>query len=109
MIREVKFDAGPIQAGEKRPLQAWADTRMSLEIKCFTNTPPPPGYKGCPSCGVINIDSGKVTYVTADRRTFEQAGGGQLDVTLEDQSGDRREYQLSVIAIGRGAPRPAEA
>jgi hypothetical protein len=103
MIREVLFDVSPIQAGEQRSLQAWADTPLSVEIKCFTSIPPPPGYKGCPSCGVIEIESGEKTYVTADRRTFERASGGQLDVTLKDQTGDRREYQLKVIARERGS------
>jgi hypothetical protein len=108
MIHRVLFDDGPIQPGEQRSLQAWADTTMTVAIKCFTNTPPPPGYKPCPSCGVIKLESGAETYITADLRTFERArGSGELHVTLEDNTGDRREYQLNVLTLDEPEPFPA--
>src|SRR5713101_6052827 len=94
MIREVLFDDRPIQPGERRPLQAWADTPMFVEIKCFTNTPPPPGYKACPSCGKIELESGQQIYVTADLGIFSRSVGGELHVLLKDQTGDSRTYNL---------------
>jgi len=111
MIREVRFDTRPIHPGEKRPLQAWADTSMSVAIKCFVKSPPPPGYRPCPACGVITLESGETTYVEADRATFEKAKeDSRLDVTLKDQTGDQRDYQLRVV-VERQAPEsePVEA
>src|SRR5712664_3158052 len=96
MINEVFFDDGPIQPGESRPLLAWATTPMVVEIKCFTNTPPPPGYKACPSCGRIDLESGQQIQVTADLGIFSQAVGGELHVFLKDRTGDSRSYTLQV-------------
>jgi hypothetical protein len=104
----VLFDDGPIQPGERRSLQAWADTVMTVAIKCFTNDPPPPGYKACPSCGVIKLESGAQIYITADRGVFQRAGrGAELHVSLEDLTGDRRDYRLNVL--GREEPEPFAA
>ena len=109
MIRDVKFDTSPIHPGEKRPLQAWADTRMTVAIKCFTKAPPPPGYKACPSCGEIKMDSGETTYVEAHYGTFERAKDGRLDVKIRDLTGDERAYHLRVLEIEEEAPRSMEA
>lgn len=103
MIHKVLFDVGPMRPGEQRSLQAWADSRMFVEIHCFTSKPPPPGYKACAACGTIALESGEETTVTADRRTFERAAGrSELHVNLEDLSGDRREYRLSVLTREEG-------
>jgi hypothetical protein len=110
MIHEVLFDAGPIRPGEQRSLQAWGDSRMFVEIKCFTNSPPPPGYKACAACGTIPLESGEKTTVTADRRTFELATGrSELHVNLEDLTGDRREYKLRVLTHEEGQSFAAAA
>lgn len=108
MIREVIFDDGPIQPGERRPLRAWADTPMAIAIRCFTDQPPPPGYKPCQSCGVIELRSGEQTYITADRRFFERVKG-ELHISIKDHTGDHREFRLDVLTIDLPEPEPFEA
>ena len=100
MISEVIFDESPIQSGDKRSFRAFADAPMTVQIKCFTNAPPPPGYKACPSCGTIALQSGAAIDITADQTTFDQAGGGELHVTVKDATGDTRDYRLTVVDRG---------
>lgn len=109
MITKVDLDSGPIAPGERRPITAWADTSLRVGIKCFTNTPPPPGYRPCAACGTIDIQSGETTYVTADRALFIESGGGYVEVILEDQKGDRRDYRLAVLSSGTSRSFAAEA
>jgi hypothetical protein len=95
VIERVDFDESPINAGDQRALTAWSDTPMTVAIKCFTDEPPPPGYKACSACGTIPVKSGVTIYITADRGTFEQAGG-VLELYLTDAAGDSRTLTADV-------------
>jgi hypothetical protein len=103
MITNVEFDDRPIRPGDMRRLTAWSNAEMSVAIYCFTDEPPPPGYRPCASCGTIPVKSGIGINVTCDRRTFERGGGGILEVKLTDTAGDKREYNLSVLAHAEDA------
>jgi hypothetical protein len=77
-----------------------------VEIRCFTKTPPPPGYRPCASCGRIDLESGQQIYVTADLGLFSRTVGGELHVFLKDETGDSRSYQLGVEQTLEPEPEP---
>jgi hypothetical protein len=102
VIERVDFDEGPIHPGEQRALTAWSDSPMTVAIKCFTDKPPPPGYKTCAACGTIPVKSGKTIYITADQETFEIFGGA-LELVLTDATGDSRKIIARVRAREEGS------
>lgn len=108
MIRDVKFDESPIEAGKRRALQAWSDKDLSVAIRCFTKDPPPPDYKSCPACGVIRAQSGEIVYIVADENVFLEPGG-RVEVVVRDESGDERQFRLTVRALARKANPTAAA
>ena len=101
MIERVLFNNSPIYPGETRPLTAFSNLPLFVEVKCFTDTPPPPGYKACASCGVINARRGEEVEITADPVALQS--GGRLDVIVRDQSGDERIFKLTVRTRQTGA------
>lgn len=95
MIERIEFDERPMLPGAERTLRAWATSKLSVDINCFTQSPPPPGYKPCPSCGTIRINSGEAVRIVADRATFRRFSG-YLQVTVRDLEGDEKIFQLTV-------------
>jgi hypothetical protein len=42
VIQSVNFDTSPIHAGDSRPLTAFANSPLTIVVKCYLTTPPPP-------------------------------------------------------------------
>ena len=100
MIREVDFLITPMEPGESRNLRVYAESPISVAIRCFVSNPPPPGYRACAECGNFTISSGETLEVSASRRAFAQ--GGQLEIVIVDAEGDQRSFLLSVESEARG-------
>lgn len=96
MITSIAFDDRPIHIGEQRPIRAWGDEPITIEIKCFTSAPPPPGFKPCPECGTFHIISGEEIYVIPSPSVFT-GNQGTLNVTVRDRTGDERQFILAVL------------
>lgn len=96
MIRNVDMVRSPIGPGERRKIRVDADGPVQIAINCFTDKPPPPGYKPCDACGTINIQSGEVATVTADQRFFS-TNQGYLVIDVKDLS-DGDTYRIRISA-----------
>jgi len=110
MITDVVLDRRRLRAGETRYLQAYGDDPLVVEIHCFAQKPPPPGYKPCKECGSFRVGSGEAVAVTANARVFS-AHGGRLMVSVRDARGDTKEIRLTVSSLDadRGTPALAGA
>lgn len=96
MIRTIDFDRRPIKVGEWRPLTPQGDGPFVVEIKCFVDNPPPPGYKACDECGKFEIENNETIQITPSPSIFSQSPG-RLDITVRDRTGDQREFSLMVF------------
>lgn len=110
MITDIVLDRSALKAGETRYLQAYGEEPLTVDIHCFAQKPPPPGYKPCKECGAFKIRSGQALAVTATSRVFADHGG-RLEITIRDNQGDVREIRLVVVSreADHGAPAPAAA
>jgi hypothetical protein len=88
-----------MEIGEQRLLFAQSDTIVSVEIKCFVQNPPPPGYKPCPSCGTLEAKPGRPVSITASAEVFS-ISRGTLEIRVRDESGDERHFSVPIIRRG---------
>lgn len=110
MITDIVLDRGSLRAGETRYLQVYGAEPLEVAIHCFTQKPPPPGYKPCKECGAFKIRAGQALAVTANARVFADHGGW-LAISIRDNEGDAREIRLTVASreSDRGTPALAGA
>src|ERR1041385_8354306 len=97
---QVSFSTEPIAVGEARVLRVDGQEPISLNIKCFVNKPPPPGFKPCPECGSVIIKSGEARLITVPKKAFAQ-GGGSLVIVVKDRTGETASFKLEVMNWGR--------
>jgi hypothetical protein len=95
MIRHIDLLTTPMKPGEIRDLTIWGDEPHAIAIKCFLWTPPPPGFKECPTCGEFNTTNGVSIKIAASENLFVNVGG-QLRISITDSAGDRRELDIDV-------------
>ncbi|HYR77560.1 MAG TPA: hypothetical protein VEM96_17220 [Pyrinomonadaceae bacterium] len=98
MISRIDFDKRPFSPGETRPIAIEGSAPIGVRVSCFIFKPPPPDYKPCDACGVLNLNSGEVAQIRADRRTFAEKGG-ELHLEIIDADGDGREIRVKVAAF----------
>jgi hypothetical protein len=84
--------------GEERELVVLADAPITVAILCFLTTPPPPGFKPCQECGTFPLTIGQPFIVRAPRDLFHQVGG-ELRVTVREETGDERSFTIAVAPI----------
>jgi len=98
LIIDINFDSRPIEPGESRPLYAISDAgSIYVAIRCFREPPHPPQLTQCQECGSYKLAPGEHFVVTASHQTFADHRG-YLSVIVSDESGDKREFTLSVEA-----------
>jgi hypothetical protein len=103
MIRAVDFALGPLRVGEARTLRIDGAEPHTVEIHCFVNEPPPPGYRPCPECGTLDlILNGQPVEVHASATVFAKATG-HVRVTITDSDNDQRVIILKVLTRDTGA------
>jgi len=106
---DIEFSTEPIAAGEARPFRAHGVAPITVQIKCFANKPPPPGFKPCPECGTFKMKSGESQLIRVSETTFS-IGGGSLEIVAKDSSGAIARFSLEVVGWGKpgaGQPPPA--
>jgi hypothetical protein len=99
MIKNIEFDDRPMEVGEQRLLYAESDYKVAVEIKCFVQNPPPPGYKPCPSCGILDQKPGQPLVITASAELFS-VSPGSLEITVRDGSGDEKHFSVAIVRTG---------
>jgi hypothetical protein len=98
-----------MQPGETRSLLIEASEPSSVEIRCFVEKPPPPGYRGCPECGTLKkIANNREVSITASRQIFGRSAG-YLELTIIDATEDRRVIRLAVERDTDAEPGIAKA
>src|SRR5450830_383725 len=97
MIDRIEFLEEPLEAGESRDLLVWGRDPLEVEIECFVEKPPPPGFRGCPECGSFPLTSGEALAITASPTVFAD-GTGTLMITIRDADNDKRLIRLHVIS-----------
>jgi hypothetical protein len=95
MIRNIEFDLSPIDAGATRDMVVRGRGPFVIELKCFVQNPPPPGYKPCRECGTIRAQDGESVLIKASAKSF--ASGGTLSMTVTDRDGDARDLNITVL------------
>ena len=105
MIRAIDFPSEVLRAGEPYTLRIVAPDPITVEIRCFVETPPPKGYRPCPECGSIHARSGQVLHLRVSEVSFHSSGGA-LEIFIQDADGDSRRIRLQVSGRGedRGTP-----
>ena len=101
MIQDIEFDLSPIGAGATRDMVVRGGGPFDIELKCFVQNPPPPGYKPCRECGTIRAHDGETVQIKASADRF--ASGGTLSVTVTDQDGDARDLHITVLGRTAGS------
>lgn len=64
---------------------------ITIEIKCFVTTPPPPGYKPCPECGTFITSSGHRRLLPHTITDFHESDS--LHIMIKD--GDDEVVEIS--------------
>jgi hypothetical protein len=95
MIYNVDFDSAPLTPGESRTMRINSSTPLTVEIKCFVRSPPPPGFKPCAACGSFSRESGENFVIVADQRLF-RSFAGELEIYIKDETGDSRQISIPV-------------
>ena len=112
MISNIEFPTETARPGEIRRLVVEGKSPIGVKIKCFTDRPPPPGYKACPECGQISIRSGQAHLLTVPRDAFATRGG-ELHLFIADADGDTHVLRIKVDRYDRGIanenPQPLTA
>ena len=84
-----------VHAGGRIVVSITSDSPLTVEIRCFTRKPPPPGFKGCPECGSFDVAQGsRDMVVTADAAVFRS--GGELHISALNRRLERREVVVNV-------------
>jgi hypothetical protein len=96
MIDTFEYPQYELRPGDSYELRVVAPEPISVEIKCFKSSPPPPGYRSCKECGSFRVRSGESLSLFVSRAAFKEVTGG-IDVTVEDSTGDSRHVRLSVV------------
>ena len=98
----VMINTSPMIAGETRSLRVdGAIDPIKVEIRCFTTTPPPAGFKPCPECGSYTIQSGQDFDFSASASTFgwSSSQGDELEVLVRDATGNSQFFKIQVGII----------
>jgi len=105
MIKDIVYPTAALRAGDAYTLRIVAPEPVTVQIKCFTKEPPPPGFRPCPECGSFRARSGEVLKLSVSDSNF-RAAGGAIEVFVEDGEGDSRRLSLKVLGLeeNRGTP-----
>ena len=95
MILYANLLTTPMQPGEVRYLSARGDEQLTVEIKCFLLSPPPPSFRSCSACGTFPANNDQAVKVEAEETLFRQVGGS-LNVHVSDRLGDIRTFTIQV-------------
>lgn len=93
---DIEFSTEPISAGSVRPIRIAGKKPIEIEIKCFTQKPPPPGFKACKECGTFSANSGELRHIFAPIEPFQTAGG-ELIIVCRDATGETQEFALKIV------------
>ena len=83
-------------SGQKTITFSEGESPLTVEIFCFTDNPPPAGYKPCAECGSFTISSGQSFDVTANSQLFG-ASEGFVEISVTDATGSRVVKRVSVL------------
>ena len=100
MISWVSLLTTPMKPGETRDVAVWGDEPHTVAIKCFVNTPPPPGFKECSTCGSYSLNSGIALKIVASDTLFRGPVGriaGNLSIQITDNTGDQKTFTIEII------------
>ena len=95
-------DQDQIEIGQEITVSAMGDNPpFIIQISCFVEDPPPPGFKGCAECNVYEVESNELIKLTADQN-FWWNHRGSYRIKIRDSVGDTEEVRIPVISEGFG-------
>ena len=98
---DYEFDAKPMRAGESRELKSLSPS-VTVQIRCFTQKPPPPGFRPCPECGSFPLAQGDSVQVVAAPKVFGTSGG-TLHIELTNPQGEKADIAIAVLKLENAA------
>lgn len=90
------FDSRPILAGESRAFTLKSPVPVRIQIRCFVQRPPPPGYRPCRECGALSVEFGQTVFIEASGSIFGSTGGA-LEIEVADLTGETALITLQVL------------
>lgn len=93
----IYLDKETLVSGQKAIASSEGESPLAVEIFCFTNNPPPAGYKPCAECGSFTILSGQSFEVIANSQLFN-ASEGYVEISVTDATSSKAVKRVSVLA-----------
>ncbi|MDO6693842.1 hypothetical protein Q4574_11130 [Aliiglaciecola sp. 3_MG-2023] len=93
------FENTPFKAGQSKVFRSDNQSKITLDIKCFVDDPPPPGFMPCGECGSFELAKEEEKLITADLRTFKR--GGRIVLTVSDRYGN--EETICVVVFPKNS------
>ena len=101
VISVVGLSLRPMEEGERRYFVIRGDGPFAVDISCFVDSPPPPGFRPCAECGsrVVQVNE-RIELVASG--AFSRSRRGALLIRIVDREGAMEEIRIQVVGRDEG-------